>query len=237
MFIPLHDDAPPLRHIARPVATWALILANVAVWAAGAVGALGDLARLDTALGVIPAVLFGHAQLSPELAIAPLWATFATSMFLHAGIWHLAGNMLFLFVFGDNVEDALGTLRFLVFYLLCGLAGALAHAFAAPTSESPLIGASSAVSGVIASYLLLHPQVRVLGLVFNWLPVRIAAIWLIGAWIAFQIGSALFGGRAEVGWWAHVGGLVAGAALTPLLARRGTPIPGRAAGAARVDSP
>lgn len=229
MFLPLHDDAPPLRHIARPAATWALILANVAVWAAGAAGLLGDLARLDTALGVIPAVVFGHAQLSPDLAVAPVWATFVSSMFLHAGAWHLAGNMLFLFVFGDNVEDAMGTLRFLAFYLLCGLAGALAHAFAAPTSESPLIGASAAVSGVIAAYLLLHPQVRVLGLVFNWLPVRIAAFWLIGAWIAFQIGSALFGGRAEVGWWAHVGGILAGAAATPLLIRRGTPLLGRAA--------
>lgn len=235
MFIPLHDDAPPLRHIPNPAATWGLIAANVVVWAAGAAGLLGDLMRLDTALGMIPAVVFGHAELSPDLAVAPVWATPVTAMFLHAGLWHLAGNMLFLFVFGDNVEDATGTLRFLLFYLLCGLAGAAAHALAAPTSEAPLIGASAAVSGVIAAYLLLHPQVRVFGLVFNWLPVRIAAAWLIGAWIVFQLGAAFLGGREEVGWWAHVGGILAGLVLTPILTRPGTPLLSRGAPARRVD--
>ncbi|WP_432211935.1 rhomboid family intramembrane serine protease [Bosea vestrisii] len=113
--------------------------------------------------GTIPAVLFGEAQLPPELLRAPAWLTLMTGIMLHASFAHLIGNMLFLWVFGDNVEDAMGHLRFLVFFLLCGMAGALLHALMNPESEQPLIGASGAISGVIASYLMLYPRVRIWG--------------------------------------------------------------------------
>jgi membrane associated rhomboid family serine protease len=216
MFIPLHDGAP-LRHITAPYACWALIAVNIGLWAAGALGLLGDLEKLDTSLGLIPATVFGYGRLTPDLQLVPVWATFLTSPFLHGGLFHLLGNMAFLWVFGDNVEDALGTARFLIFYILCGLASGAVYALSAPQAEAPLIGASGAVSGVIAAYLLLHPNVRVFGLVFNIVPVRLSAMWLLGAWILMQLGSALFSVRGDVGWWAHVGGAAAGLVLTPLL--------------------
>lgn len=219
MFIPLHDDAP-LRRIRRPWASWGLIGLNVALWALGAAGLLGNLEALDTSLGVIPATVFGEARLAPELQRVPVWATFLTSPFLHAGALHLLSNMAFLHVFGDNVEDAMGSSRFLLFYAACGVAASLAFALSAPHSESPLIGASGAVSGVIAAYLLLHPQVRVFGLALNVVPVRLSAAWLLGAWIAIQLVAALSGQGGDVGWWAHVGGVAAGLALTPLMRHR-----------------
>jgi membrane associated rhomboid family serine protease len=222
MFLPLHDDAP-LRHIRRPIATWGLIGLNVLIWALGALGLFGDLARLDTSLGVIPAVVTGRASLSPDLRIAPVWATFLISPFLHANFIHLIGNMAFLHVFGDNVEDALGSARFVLFWLLCAAAGVGAYVASAPDAEAPLIGASGAVSGVIASYLLFHPNVRVFGLVFNVVPVRVSALWIIGAWISLQVGAALLARGGDVGWWAHVGGVAAGLALTPLMRRPGAP--------------
>lgn len=210
-----------MRYLAAPYASRALILANALVWLAGAFGLLGDLSRIDVALGAIPAVLFGHAELAASLSLAPAWATPFTAMFLHGSLFHLVGNMLFLWVFGDNVEDAMGHLRFLVFYVICGLAGTFLYAFVTPQSEAPLIGASGAVSGVIVAYLMLHPRVRVFGLVFNWLPLRIPAYWCLGLWITFQIVNAVLGAASEVGWWAHVGGILAGAALTPFLKRPG----------------
>ena len=220
MFVPIHDGAP-LRHIVRPHVTWTLIAVNVAIWAAGALGWLGDIARLDTALGVIPAVVLGEARLAPDLALVPTWMTLVTSMFLHGGFFHLATNMLFLWVFGDNVEDAMGGRRFALFYLLSGLGGAAAYVITAPHAEAPMIGASGAIAGVIVAYLLFYPQVRIFGLAFNVVPFRIPAWTALGVWIAVQVFSALFLPLGEVGFWAHVGGVVAGAALTPVLRRPG----------------
>ena len=228
MFIPLHDGVA-LRHLKRPTATYALLGLNVLVFVIVGLRLLGDPDRVDLALGVIPAVLFGQAALSPDLFVLPAWMTLVTALFLHGGVFHLVGNMLFLWVFGDNVEDAMGTGRFVAFYLASGVAASLAFCAMAPGSESPLIGASGAVSGVVAAYLLLYPRVHVLGLVFQIIPVSVAAFWCIGAWILFQFGSALWSANADVGWWAHVGGLVAGAVLTPVLKRKDVPLFGGAA--------
>jgi membrane associated rhomboid family serine protease len=230
MFVPLHDGVP-LRFLRAAHVTHALIGICIVlrlalhVWTSEA----GELAVL-AGFGTIPAVLFGEAQLPAELVKAPPWLTLLTGILLHASFAHLLGNMLFLWVFGDNVEDAMGHGRFLVFLFLCGAAGALLHALMNPESPQPLVGASGAISGVIASYLMLYPRVRVWGLAFKWVPLRIPAMYALGAWILFQLLSALFDAQGQVGWWAHLGGLGAGAALTPLLIRRGLPLLGRVAG-------
>ena len=219
MFTPLYDGIA-LKYLRWPIVNYSLILLNVIVSGMGAAGALGDADRLDTALGVIPSVLFGTAALEPSLAWAPAPATLLTGMFLHGGFGHLAGNMLFLWVFGDNVEDAMGSVRYCAFYLACGIAGALCYALALPASESPLIGASAAISGVVCAYMMLYPRVFVFGVAFTFIPLAVPAAWFVGAWIALQAYSALFGGDPEVGWWAHVGGIIAGAALLAVLKRR-----------------
>ena len=235
MFIPLYDGVA-LKHLRAPYASYLIIAVNVLVFVALWLGYLGDEQRLDTEFGVIPAVLTGKAVLAPDLALVPppltmaaaaldsTSTTVASGMFLHGGVLHLLGNMVFLWVFADNVEDAMGSARFTLFYLACGAAGALFYVFMLPVSEAPLIGASGAISGVVVSYLILYPRVRVFGLVFDWLPLSLPAYFCVGAWVALQIGGALFGGSPEVGWWAHVGGIAAGIALTPLLKRRTVPL-------------
>lgn len=215
MFIPLHDGVP-LRFLRKPFVTHALIALCVALYLLLATRSDEGQIAIAAGFGLIPSVLFGQAQLPPEWLQAPLWVTPVSSVLLHVGLAHLAGNMLFLWVFGDNVEDAMGHLRFLLFFGLCGLGGSLAHAGMNPTSDQPLIGASGAISGVIAAYLMLYPRIRIWGLAFNWIPLRITALYAIGAWILFQLVQAFLDPQGHVGWWAHLGGLVTGAALTPL---------------------
>jgi membrane associated rhomboid family serine protease len=177
--------------------------------------------------GMIPSVLFGTAQLPDGLAHVPAWLTLFSNVLLHANLAHLVGNMLFLWVFGDNVEDAMGHARFLAFFFLCGLGGSLFHAGLYPDSQQPLIGASGAISGVIASYLMIYPQVRIWGLAFNWIPIHIPALYALGGWILLQAAAAIFGADGNVGWWAHLGGLATGAALTPLFVHRSIALFGR----------
>lgn len=227
MFVPLHDGVP-IRHVFAPAVTVGFIVVCGIFYAIQA-SQLLPINELVVAagFGMIPSVLFGTASLPDGLPFVPEWLTPLTNVFLHASFLHLAGNMLFLWVFGDNVEDAMGHGRFVLFLLLCGVAGSLAHAAANPASEQPLIGASGAVSGVIAAYLMLHPHVRVLGLVLKAIPVRIPALWALGAWIGLQVFQAFAGLDASVGWWAHIGGLATGALLTPVFVRRGTVLFGR----------
>jgi membrane associated rhomboid family serine protease len=224
--IPLHDDNPTRDF---PVVTVALIVLCSAVflWQLGQ--PQGDLAVLR--YGVIPAVLLGPAALAPELEPLPSALTLVTSMFLHGGWMHLIGNMLFLWVFGNNVEDAMGHVRFVAFYLLAGIAAALSHAALLPASTVPMIGASGAIAGTLGAYLLLHPRSRVLVLV--WLGIfvttmRLPAMVVIGVWALLQVVSAALGAGGGIAWWAHVGGFVAGLVLLPLLRRRGTVLLDRA---------
>jgi membrane associated rhomboid family serine protease len=142
-------------------------------------------------------------------------------MFLHGSWVHLTGNMIFLWVFGDDVEGALGHLRFLLFYLLCGISGALAHIATDPGGVVPLVGASGAVSGVVAGYLMLHPWAHVTVLVFGLLTVRVHALWLLGVWIAWQVLNVLLFAVGGISYWSHVGGLAAGAALVVILRQPG----------------
>jgi membrane associated rhomboid family serine protease len=223
--IPLYDDNPTVR---TPVVTIALIATCVLVflWQLG-LGPKGELA-VSYSLGLVPAVLFGAAELPRELVVVPPWATIVTSMFLHGGFLHIAGNMLFLWIFGNNVEDTLGRTRFLLFYFLCGTAAALAQALSNPASEVPMVGASGAIAGVLAAYLVLHPRANVRVLFWFFVFVRlinVPAMVLIGIWFAMQVLGGLATPASPTGgvaFWAHVGGFVAGIGLVMLMRPRGT---------------
>ncbi|MFC6654383.1 rhomboid family intramembrane serine protease [Roseibium salinum] len=174
--------------------------------------------------GLIPVVFFDIRDLAPQLQVLPEWMSLITYAFFHGNFMHLLGNMLFLWVFGDNVEDAMGHVRYLVFYLLCAAAGGYAYAFLDVNSEVPLIGASGAVSGVVAAYLMLHPRVKIWVLALGRLPLRLSAFWLLGTWVVYQFVSAVVSADSQVAFIAHVGGLVAGAVLVVFLRRRGVPL-------------
>jgi membrane associated rhomboid family serine protease len=227
--IPLKDDCPSAL---KPYVTFSLIGACGAVflWQCS-LDARGAERAVD-ALGAIPAVLLTDARLPPDLAWVPRYATPFTSMFLHGGFMHLAGNMLFLWIFGDNVEDAMGHARYLAFYFLCGIAAVLAQALGDAHSAYPIIGASGAISGVLGAYLLLFPRARVLTLVvlpFFLTTLRLPAMLLLLLWFAVQLVSdvAAWGGAASVAFSAHIGGFLAGMLLVPVLKRREVPLFGR----------
>ena len=222
MFLPLHDGVP-LEHMKTPVMTRVIVALCVVAYPLTFYGPV-HADWIVAGFGLIPGVLFGTDALPDGLPFVPEWATLVTSVFLHGSLWHLAGNMLFLWVFGDNVEDAMGHGRFLVFFLLCGAAAGLTHAFMTPDAERPLIGASGAVSGVVAAYLILYPRVRLWALFLGGIPLRLPAFWAIGFWFILQLVSALFSGDEAVGWFAHLGGFVAGALLILVMRRRYDPV-------------
>lgn len=218
MFVPLQDDNP-LKFIKLQYVTFALIAANVIVYALSAVGASD---AFVASFAVVPGELLGLQPQGPGQSLAlPENATLLSYMFFHGDGLHLLGNMIFLWVFGDNVEDSMGHVRFLVFYLLCGIFAGIAHAFIAPTSTVPLIGASGAVAGVIAAYLMLHPRVRVWVLAFKVIPMRVSAAVVLGVWIFTQIVMVALPQVGPVAWWAHIGGLLAGAILVLIFRRPG----------------
>jgi len=216
--IPLRDD---IESRTFPVVTVALIVVNSAVFLLEAF--LGvDANSMVSSYGVVPAQLVSNWT-NPLISV-----TLFTSMYLHGGWAHLIGNMLYLGIFGDNVEDRMGHVRFLIFYTLCGVGAGLLQVAAAPTSEIPMIGASGAIAGVLGSYLLLYPRARVKALVplflfyrVIWLP----AILVLGGWFLIQFlnGLATLSVTAQMGgtaWWAHIGGFAAGMILLPLFKQR-----------------
>lgn len=217
--IPLHDDNPSRL---TPVVSRALIAACVLVflWQLS-LGAAQESAIF--ALGFVPSAFFGSAHLSPDIALVPPAATLVTSMFLHGGFMHLIGNMLYLWIFGDNIEEMLGHTRFLLFYLLAGVAAALTQGLADPGSTVPMVGASGAIAGVLGAYIVMYPHARVLSLVplgFFMQMIWIPAWVLLGLWFLLQFVSATFAGEQPgggVAFWAHIGGFVAGIALLFLM--------------------
>ena len=227
VFIPVSDENP-LRAIRLQWVTISLIAANVLVFLLQLLGDGESGQAAMVSFAVVPSELLqvqglpGGAMM-PGLQV-PEWLTLITYQFLHGGILHLVSNMLFLWVFGDNVEDAMGHLRFLVFYLLCGVAGGLAHAAFLPASQFPLIGASGAVAGVIAAYLMLHPRVRIWVLAFRFVPLRVPAVWVLGFWVVMQLVMVVLAPADGVAWWAHVGGMAAGAVLILFMRRPGVPL-------------
>ena len=216
--IPLSDENRTSR---PPVVSYALLGAIILafVWQLQA----GDAAVY--AFGLIPARLVHGALLPPQLDWAPAWATVFTSMFLHGGWLHLGGNLLYLWIFGDNVEDALGRGRFVAFYLLCGVAAALVQTVSETTSIVPMIGASGAISGVLGAYLRLfpHAQVRVLVPLFIvFYTIRVPAWVVLGLWFLFQLASSAMiqPGQGGVAFFAHIGGFLSGLILVGLLMPR-----------------
>lgn len=224
MFLPLKDDNP-LEIIPFQTVTVLLIALNVLVFVVFQSGLMIQAATAATmGFGMIPNLVFDIMPADPRFAAIPDWLTLITYMFLHAGWMHLISNMAFLWVFGDNIEDAMGHVRFLVFYLICGMVAALAHAFMTPDKAAPLVGASGAGAGVIAAYLMLHPKVKVWILLFSRIPLRIPAMFVLGGWVAVQLFSLLSADDDSVAWWAHIGGFAAGLALTPILKRPEVPL-------------
>ncbi len=238
MFVPVYDENP-IRTIKLQYVTLGLILINAAVFF---LFQLRDVMNVDPCgalafaknFGIVPTELRGTQVVITECPNGAASAlpfpeplTLLSYMFLHGDIWHLLGNMVFLWVFGDNVEDAMGHVRFLVFFILCGLAGGLLHSVVFLDSPLPLIGASAAVAGVIAAYLMLHPRVSVWVLAFRVIPLKLSAALVLGLWIIMNVVAAFFPTNDElqqVAWFAHIGGMVAGAILVVLLRRPGVPL-------------
>jgi membrane associated rhomboid family serine protease len=220
VFIPLKDLNPRRSY---PIVNTTLILVNVLVffyqYTLPPYAFKTFMIANATVPARFPAWLFGHAPF--EAAFLPL----LTSMFLHSGIAHIAGNMLFLWIFGDNVEDFYGHFTYLLFYLVCGIGSGLLHVLFNLNSAVPALGASGAISGVMGAYALLYPRSRILTLVFIFL-VPIPAVIILGYWFILQFLSGISslavgaGASGGVAWWAHVGGFLLGMLITSM-ARRG----------------
>lgn len=221
MLFPMRDENPLVR---TPVATIVLISLNVACWALlqgfGSASALG---ASVCNFGLIPGDILGNVPVGtgfPEAAAGYCrvdgngsYLTVFTSMFMHGGWMHLIGNMWFLWIFGDNVEDAMGPVRFAIFYLLCGLGAAAAQTATDPNSVIPMVGASGAIGGVMGAYALLFPRARIL-CIFIFTTLSVPAFLMLGYWVLIQfLGSMQKSEGGGVAFWAHIGGFAAGAAL------------------------
>jgi membrane associated rhomboid family serine protease len=217
--IPIRDALPSKNY---PLVNQALIGLNVVVFLIQ----LSQGANLDRFVyiyGLVPA-RYSVPQLSHYFTVGQQLIAFVSFMFLHGGFWHLLGNMWSLYIFGDNVEDRLGSLRYLFFYLLCGLASGIAHLALNLESNVPTIGASGAIAGVMGAYLVLYPHSRILTLIpiiiIPWF-IEIPAYFFIGLWFVLQLINAAVshGGAAGIAWWAHIGGFVFGIFLLKMLLR------------------
>jgi len=211
--IPLKDDNPTET---TPVVTVGIIVACTLVFFYQLSLGPGAGERFVYQYGAIPAVIFGKAGLPPELLALPVSASLISSMFLHGGFMHIIGNMLYLWIFGNNIEDVMGHGRFVVFYLVCGVIAALSHALFDPASTVPMIGASGAISGVLGAYLLLFPRTHVLVLIplgFFTRLMYIPAGFVLGFWFVLQVISGTAAAGGGVAWFAHIGGFLAGMAL------------------------
>ena len=216
--IPLRDNIPSYR---TPIVTVGLIAANILVYLNQLMLPSQEAVQFVHLYGLIPLEISGGDLLVPHPV--PLYATVFTSMFVHGGLFHLGGNMLYLWIFGDNVEDRIGRLKFLVFYLLSGLAAAATQIWTDPASKIPMVGASGAISGVLGAYLFLFPHARVLTLIplgFFYRLIEVPALIVLGFWIIVQVLNGVGTLGVQVGgvaWFAHIGGFVAGLGMVVLL--------------------
>lgn len=218
--IPLRDENPS-RTV--PIVNVFLIFANVSIFIYQYLLIPGGAKPLILGLGLIP-YEFSHFVDIGSDALVPVPLTVFTSMFMHGGLIHLIGNMLFLWIFGDNVEDKLGHIRYFFFYVLCGVGAALLHLFTNLDSKVPTIGASGAIAGVMGAYMILFPKARIRALLILGIfiqVVRIPAIIMIGYWMLIQVVSGLAEYGASTGggiaWFAHIGGFISGAMLVMIM--------------------
>lgn len=222
--IPLHDDNPTERF---PFVTILFIVMCVAVflYQNSLSEKLGEVFVFQ--YGAIPAVVFGSASLPEDISISfPASMTLLSSMFLHGGWMHLLGNMLYLWIFGNNIEDAMGHAKYVAFYLLCGVLAALSHALTDPASHIPMVGASGAISAVLGAYLLLFPRAHVLVFLPGVGMTRVAAGIVLGMWFVTQLisgGMSVGATGGGVAFFAHIGGFVAGMALVGVFKRPEVP--------------
>jgi membrane associated rhomboid family serine protease len=225
MLIPIKDDNP-LHLIRFQYVTAALIAINIVVFAStGGFASEQTLAAVATGFGVIPVELFTGTNPFPhgfDPIAEPI--TLLTYQFLHGSWLHLASNMVILWILGDNVEDNMGHVGFLIFYLVCGAAAGLAHAYMSPGSHVPLVGASGSIAGVMGAYMWLYPRARILVLLGLIIPFRVPAWVFLGLWLGTQFLSlrapVAEGAEHAVAWWAHIGGFAAGLVLALLWPRR-----------------
>jgi len=216
MFIPLKDENPVSRF---PYVTIFFIVLNIVIFFYQILSPQG-LAHFVYKMGAIPYEIthFRTVPFFPRIS-PPL--TLVTSMFLHGSFLHLFGNMLYLWIFGNNIEDFLGSFRFVLFYLVSGLGASLIHIVFNPGSQVPMIGASGAVAGILGAYLILYPGARILTLVFIWI-LPIPAAFILGLWFFGQVLNIGIGGG--VAWWAHIGGFLIGIALIKFYLKRKTKV-------------
>ena len=217
--IPISDDNP-VRH--TPFLNYVFVASCVVAFGWQLSLSEFEFERSLTDFAFVPVSLFHGNSLPPLGGPSWAWLTLATSMFLHGGWLHLGGNMLYLWIFGNNIEDAMGHIRYLIFYFACGIGAALSEGVVNPGSEIPMVGASGAISGVLAAYLLIFPRARItvivpLGILLY--PLKISALYVIGFWFLIQLFQAGFADPNEPGiaWWAHIGGFAAGLILAPIL--------------------
>ena len=207
--IPLKDDNPTTG---TPIVTYFLIGICIVIFIAQLSSQSYKTGQLFYSYGLIPSVLMGHNQLPMDIYAIPAYATIFSSMFMHGGFMHLIGNMLYMWIFADNIEDNLGITKFIIFYLLCGIGAAMTQVLMDTHSQVPMIGASGAIGGVLGAYLINHPNARVLVLIpfgfFSQL-LKIRALYVLGFWFILQFISS--GGG--VAYAAHIGGFVSGMVL------------------------
>ena len=228
MIIPIGDE---IERTATPFqfATITMLAICFGVWGWQVNLSFEEVEGAFYSFGLVPAFLFGYRAPPLELAVIPVELTIVTSMFMHGGWSHIIGNMIYLWVFGSSLEEACGHVRFVIFYLLCGVGAAIGHAMVDPAATIPMVGASGAISGLLAAYMLVYPfnKVTVLFMLVGFFRVRLPALIVVGLWIAYQIYEMFAAAAApepEVGgvaWTAHVGGFATGAVLIFFLRRPG----------------
>ena len=228
-FLPLFDRLASSR---TPIISWGILILCITVFFFQLSLDSYSSRLMILKYGVIPSVLFGYQSLPPELELIHPFVTVVTSMFLHGGWLHIASNMLYLWIFSDNIEESMGHLKFIIFYIICGAVAALAQSMIAPSSITPMIGASGGIAGILGAYIVLHPKAPVQVLIVILIFIRFISLpaWVVlGVWILTQFAAApiAFSGESGVAYFAHIGGFIAGACLIPFFKRRELPLFGK----------
>ena len=228
-FLPLFDRLISSR---TPIISWCILLFCVVIFCWQLSLDNYTLRIVTIKYGVIPSVIFGHQSLPPELQLFHPFLSIISSMFLHAGWLHIGSNMLYLWIFADNIEDSMGHLKFVIFYIICGTAAAFAQGIIDPESTTPMIGASGGIAGILGAYIVLHPRAPIQVLMIILIFIRFISMpaWIVlGVWIGTQFAAAptSFSQEGGVAYFAHIGGFLAGACLIPFFKRKDIPLFGK----------